>query len=94
MTAPTAAEAPYAVFRPYGQPQYFKTFKQARNAIMKDLDSLRDTWLSLCATDAVEATSLLEQQCLQLSSNGGRVDGVTDPYTRQRYHADLVKRGD
>ena len=80
------------MFKRHGGPTYHKTFKAARTAILGDLEGIRTRWVRLKAIDAVQAVGLLEQQANSLGTEGGAVEGVCDPHTRARYHAELVKR--
>lgn len=92
--APPVETHPYILVKPgpYTKPRYFKTFKQAKAAIVKDITWLKDTWTGLNIVDSTKACMDLLEQADALSEDGGNIDGICDPYTGMRYRASLVKR--
>jgi hypothetical protein len=92
--APPVDTHPYILVKPgpYTKPRYFKTFKQAKAAIVKDITWLKETWSALNIADSVKACMDLLDQADSLGEDGGSIDGICDPYTGMRYKVSLVRR--
>lgn len=88
-----SATFPYMLVKKYADHRYFRSWKDAREAIVKELTALRDGFELMGWKDSIAAVNdrLQEAGCL-LPEQGGIVSGVVDPLSGQRYCVDLVKR--
>lgn len=84
---------PYMLVKKYANDRYFRTWKDARAAIVKELSDLRDSFDLLMWADSSDATEAVLHEAERLwPERGALVEGVVDPATGQRYRAELVKR--
>lgn len=89
-------EYPYLLTKPNQMPseaRYFRSFREARAAMVKDLESIRYSLVTrLNQSDAVPAIAEVKAQVDRLTDEGGAVSGVVDPYTGVKYRATLTRR--
>lgn len=92
----TVDDYPYMLTKPNQAPsdvRYFRTFRDARAAMVKDLESIHYSLVTrLNQSDAVPAIASVKAQVDLLGEDGGHVAGVVDPYTGIRYQATLTRR--
>ena len=87
----THSEKPWLVARPYGEPRRYKTRGEAIASIHHDLEGLATSWQRLCDKDALAAVERLKSQVDLLPLNGGKVEGVCDPFTGMKYRATVAR---
>lgn len=84
---------PYMLVKKYANDRYFRTWKDARAAIVKELSDQRDIFDQFGWADSVRAiTTLIDQAERLWPERGALVQGVVDPDTGQKYKAELLKR--
>lgn len=89
-TPPEPLEQPYALLKPYSDPRYFKTLKQAKRVIEGDLEKISHWSRRLGVTNP--SVPMLLRDLGEIDSSGGKLDRVVDLPTGTRYTAEIVKR--
>jgi len=85
---------PYMVVKRYDKdPKYFRSFREARESMLKDLESLDEGFAkTLGDKDAEREIAAARYLVERMSDAGGVISHVVDPYTGVRYQAELVNR--
>ncbi len=94
-TDPTkdAAAYPYLTVKKYQDPRYFRSWKDARAGIVKELTDLRDGFEMMGWQDSIDACNTIINEAGKLwPERGAVVQGLADPLSGQRYSCELVKR--
>lgn len=86
-------EYPYMVAKKYGDPRYFRTFREARGMMLADLDSLKHALADVLGDqDAAREIAAARYLVEQMPDTGAVISHMVDPYTGVRYQAELVNR--
>ena len=84
---------PYCLVKKYQDARYFRSWKEARADIVKELTDLRDGFELMGWQDSIGACNEVLKRAGQLwPERGAVVSGVVDPETGQKYHCELVCR--
>lgn len=84
---------PYMVVKKYGSPRYFRSFREARESMLADMDALEHSLVvRLQDSQAAEAIAACRYLVEQMPSDGALISQVVDPYSGVRYQAKLVNR--
>lgn len=86
-------EYPYLVVKKYGEPRYFRTFREAQGSMLKDLEAL-DHGLAktLGDKDAEREIAACRYLVEQMPTTGAVISHMVDPYTGVKYQAELLYR--
>ncbi len=86
-------EYPYMIRRPHEpHPRYFKTFKDAINKMVDDIEKFRARFAPLGHQDTLDACDRAIQTARALGMDGGSVNQMVEPHTQMWYRAELIKR--
>lgn len=84
---------PFMVSKKYGTPRYFRTFREAKESMLEDLDSLNEGFAKVLGDkDAEREIAATRYLVDQLTDRGGVISNVVDPHTGVKYQAELVNR--
>ncbi len=84
---------PFLTVKKYQDPRYFRSWKDARASIVKELTGMRDGFEVMGWQDSIDACNAIINEAGKLwPERGAVVEGVADPSSGKRYKCELVKR--
>ena len=91
--AKDALKWPYLLRKKYADDRFYRTWKDARAAIVKELSDLKDGFKLVGWADSIDAVGEVLARAERLwPERAAVVEGVVDPSTGQRYRCELQKR--